>query len=59
MNYRIIKIIPLTILALGTGIPYIIYEPMKFLSILTGLIVGVILFGWYDHFEKKARAQHE
>jgi len=59
MNYKIIKIMPIVLLALGIGIPYIIYEPMKSLSILTGLIVGVILFGWYNYFEKKERAQHE
>ena len=59
MNYRIIKIIPITILALGTGIPYIIYEPFKSLYILSGLIVGGVLMSWYNYFEKKARAQHE
>ena len=59
MNYRIIKIIPITLLALGTGIPYIIYEPFKSLYILSGLIVGAVLLGWYDHFEKKERAKHE
>jgi len=59
MNYRIIKIIPLTLLALCTGIPYIIYEPFNSLYILSGLIVGVMLLIWHNYFEKKEREQHE
>ena len=59
MNYRIIKIIPMVVIMLGLGIPYIIYYPFHAMWIMIYLGIGMLSVKWFDYFEKKERAQHE
>ena len=53
MKYKIIKFIPIVLFALFLGIPYIIFEPIGSLILLSSVCFALLLIKWYDYFNKK------